>query len=290
MPDRQALTSTALRFATLWDCTRDGDAFSTLAGLVWPVERAGQKLMLKVVNSDDDEVHAAEILRYFDGNGAIRLIESEENVLLAERAVNSSNQPTLEKMVLEGQDDAATTIICDVIARLHFARPGSERPAHLIPFGQRSDDMHKHMGEGRVALGDRPMVQLACDLSEDLMVETNDAETPLHGDIHHFNVLWDDHRGWLAIDPKGILGPRVYEYANALCNPCLRKSIVADSKRMGRQASIIAERADLDTKMLLKYSFLHATQVAAWSLSQPDQEYWLACGRTAARLAGVSIE
>ena len=25
----------------------------------------------------------------------------------------------------------------------------------------------------------------------------------LHGDLHHYNVLPDSERGWLAIDPKG---------------------------------------------------------------------------------------
>ena len=28
----------------------------------------------------------------------------------------------------------------------------------------------------------------------------------LHGDLHHDNILFDKKRGWLAIDPKGIIG------------------------------------------------------------------------------------
>ena len=28
----------------------------------------------------------------------------------------------------------------------------------------------------------------------------------LHGDLHHWNILSDADRGWMAIDPKGVIG------------------------------------------------------------------------------------
>lgn len=43
----------------------------------------------------------------------------------------------------------------------------------------------------------------------------------LHGDIHHRNILDFGERGWLAIDPKSLLGEQGFEYANLLCNPDL---------------------------------------------------------------------
>jgi streptomycin 6-kinase len=41
----------------------------------------------------------------------------------------------------------------------------------------------------------------------------------LHGDIHHGNILDFGERGWLAIDPKGLIGERGFDYANNFCNP-----------------------------------------------------------------------
>src|SRR5207244_1723119 len=41
----------------------------------------------------------------------------------------------------------------------------------------------------------------------------------LHGDLHHYNVLFDARRGWLAIDPKGVVGELEYEVGAALRNP-----------------------------------------------------------------------
>ncbi len=40
----------------------------------------------------------------------------------------------------------------------------------------------------------------------------------LHGDLHHENILLDATRGWLAIDPKGVIGPRVMECGRYLHN------------------------------------------------------------------------
>ena len=40
----------------------------------------------------------------------------------------------------------------------------------------------------------------------------------LHGDLHQENVLLDAAGGWLAIDPKGVVGPACYEVARFLNN------------------------------------------------------------------------
>ncbi len=40
----------------------------------------------------------------------------------------------------------------------------------------------------------------------------------LHGDLHHENILQDTDRGWMAIDPKGVIGPPVMECGRYLHN------------------------------------------------------------------------
>lgn len=41
----------------------------------------------------------------------------------------------------------------------------------------------------------------------------------LHGDLHHGNMLLDARRGWVAIDPKGVLAPAEFQPARFLNNP-----------------------------------------------------------------------
>ena len=40
----------------------------------------------------------------------------------------------------------------------------------------------------------------------------------MHGDFHHHNIL-SSRRGWLAIDPKPMLGEPEYDVASFLWNP-----------------------------------------------------------------------
>jgi streptomycin 6-kinase len=47
----------------------------------------------------------------------------------------------------------------------------------------------------------------------------------LHGDIHHRNIRMSG-RGWLSLDPKGLVGERTYDCASSLCNPTIPKSSI----------------------------------------------------------------
>jgi streptomycin 6-kinase len=274
----------ASTYLDLWKLETDGPCFETHSSLLWPVLYEGRKVMLKIVREGDDEANGADILQLFDGHGAIRLLRHEQTAMLLERVVSPVGQPSLEQMVLSGHDDEATHIICDVIEQIHGHIKGKPTPSSHTLFADRIAETQGYMNEGRVAKEDMPLFEEGVRLSQDLLRLTTSSHMLLHGDLHHFNVMCSTQRGWLAIDPKGIVGPRVYEYVIALCNPTLHILIVANLQRMGRQASIMAERSGVDRQLILQFTFIHALQVAAWCLSPPDKAYWLACAKTAKEL------
>lgn len=78
----------------------------------------------------------------------------------------------------------------------------------------------------------------------------------LHGDMHHGNVLNFGARGWLAIDPKGLIGERYFDHANLFCNPS--DELVFRPGRLSRQLGIVAEAAHLDRARLLRW-------IVAWA-------------------------
>jgi len=82
---QQEFRATADAALARWGCTPDGDVFFTHSSLLWPVTRDGDALMLKVPDPGDDEAHGAAVLRYFDGHGAVRLVDSDGHVQLLER-------------------------------------------------------------------------------------------------------------------------------------------------------------------------------------------------------------
>ncbi|NCC21441.1 MAG: hypothetical protein EOM26_03150 [Alphaproteobacteria bacterium] len=283
--NESVFANTANIYLRRWGCDQDGEAMTTHSSLLLPVIRANVPYMLKIVRPDDDEAHAGDMLAFYGGRGAVRLVERDGPVQLLERVISDAAEESLKKMAVRGRDDEATQIICDVIERLHETAADTKQvPANLKPFRERTQEMKELLSEGRVQEEDKPLILSACALTDEFIVQAQDPATILHGDIHHYNVLHSAERGWLAIDPKGYIGPRAYEYAPALCNPTLHTNIVADPTRMDRRAAIMAEHSGLEKDELLRFAFVHACQVAAWCLSTPDQRYWLACARTAAGL------
>jgi streptomycin 6-kinase len=86
----------------------------------------------------------------------------------------------------------------------------------------------------------------------------------LHGDMHHRNVLNFGSRGWSAIDPKGLVGERCFDYANIFCNPDHETATLPG--RLARQSRVVADAAHLERRRLLAWVVAWAGLSAAFSL------------------------
>jgi streptomycin 6-kinase len=75
----------------------------------------------------------------------------------------------------------------------------------------------------------------------------------LHGDLHHCNVLFDDVRGWLAVDPKGVVGE--LEYGAALRYPYERPELFAEPSIVRKRVERFASILNLDTTRVLSWAF-----------------------------------
>lgn len=232
--------------------------------------------MLKLA-FEEEEQHGPDILKYWDGEGAARVLEHEGHAVLLERVIGARS---LAEMTWTGQDDEATRIICSVAAKLHAPRP-HPRP-EMIPletwFAALGPQAKKHGG----------ILALADAAARELFAEPREVTT-LHGDLHHDNVLDGGERGWLAIDPKRLWGERGYDFANILCNPDVAEQnpnrapqkvpVATVPGRLKHQASIIAEAANLDCARMLKWVLAYCGLSAAWHLEDgnvPEFEFAIA--------------
>ncbi len=258
-----------------WRCGPDGPPAATEASLLWPVRRGAEALMLKLPDPKDDEANAWAVLRAWDGQGAVRLVAGGPEGQLLERLAG----PDLLSLVPQ-RDDEAARLLGDVAVRLHGAGRRAPRPDGLIPLPERGRRLEDALRRGMVPAAEREAARGALDL---LAAEGLAGAAPLHGDLHHGNVLLSS-RGWLAIDPKGLWGAPAYDLANALCNPFGHTGLVADPARMARQAAILSERTGHAATSMLAWAFVHGLLSAAWDGFGPQAAHAVAASRTARAL------
>ena len=89
--------------------------------------------------------------------------------------------------------------------------------------------------------------------------------------MYHGNVLDFGAGGWRAIDPKGLLGERGYDYANLFRNPS--EDVALCPGRFERRAFVVSERAGIEPSRLLRW--IHAVMglSAAWQIGEADQPW-----------------
>lgn len=254
------------RLLLLWDLKPDGVPTETHSSWLLPVRRGDAPAILKLMKLSSDERDAAALLRYYDGNGAVRLYEEHDNVLLLERA---SGPRSLMTMATTGNDAEAAELLAQTVGKLHAPRAGAT-PEGLTPLRDWFSSLYDHAD-------DISILGRCAAMARRLMASERDV-VPLHGDLHHDNVLDGGARGWLAIDPKALHGERAYEVANLLGNPWPYGHIVHHPERMQKLAALYADRLGLDPQRVLAFAFAHAGLAASWDMDDGgDPAYRLRC-------------
>lgn len=92
-------------------------------------------------------------------------------------------------------------------------------------------------------------VPTRCAAVANVLLSSPHDEVVLHGDLHHGNILDFGTRGWLAIDPKGLVGERGFDYANIFTNPDLAdptKPVAIEPERFAQRVNIVSEIARIE--------------------------------------------
>lgn len=238
-----------------WGLTPDGEPIVTRSSRLLPVRRSGIAAMLKIP-LHPEEKRGAALMSWWDGEGAAAVLALADEAILLERAEDDGS---LAELARSGRDDEASCIICGVIAKLHARKANPPDGLLLLPqwFQALEPAASRHGG----------VLIKAAAAARDLLAAPQEV-TVLHGDIHHGNILDFGLRGWLAIDPKGLVGERGFDYANVFCNPD-RETATAPG-RLARQATIVAEASGLERERLLKWVLAYAGLSAAWRLDDRE--------------------
>ena len=242
------------------------DTLETQSSFIALGNRGDQAVALKVIRQPGDEWRCGAVMAAFGARGMARVYEYIEGAVLLER-LNPGLQ--LASAALDGRDEEATEILADVIDRMSRPCESSDEPLReefkaFVSAQDWGKGFHRYLASGDSQIPARLVAQ-ARQLYFDLCASQRSVRL-LHGDLQHYNVLLDSDRGWLAIDPKGVIGEVEYEIGASLRNPVEKPELFASPETVERRLRRFEAKLKLNYDRALAWGFAQAVLSAIWSV------------------------
>ncbi|CDN47345.1 aminoglycoside phosphotransferase family protein [Neorhizobium galegae] len=246
-------------FPVEWRIETARQIADTVVGTVHEVTRAGGEIdIVKILKPRalEDSLRGADFMAWRDGVGCIRLIARSDDLLLMEHA----GKVTLRDHLQAHGDLDATRIAAEVLMEYH--RPSNiAPPPTLMPLSRYFKSLFEKAETDRRDGIAGPFIE-AAEMAETLIADQRDIK-PLHGDLHHENIMLGP-RGWLIIDPAGLIGDAAMDVANMFSNPLDRFDLTRNEERIASMAGVFAESLGRDVCTILRYAFAYGCLSAAW--------------------------
>jgi len=234
-------------------------------------KRGNEDVILKAGVPNRELTSEISALKLFNGNGACQLLEcdKERGLLLLERLKPGNMLSELE------DDDERTNIAVDVMQKIWREAPANNNFIQLSDWFNGLKRIRPHFNGGTGPFPKKLLERVESFLPE-LFADKN--VKLMHGDFHHYNIL-SSERGWLVIDPKGVIGPAGYEVGPLMINPWNSISDRINFRvRAERRVSILAERLGWERETIINWATAHAVLSAWWNIEgREDWNYSLLC-------------
>ena len=219
--------------------------------------RDGKPVVVKIAREPGDEWRGGEIAAAFGGRGVVQVHDHAAGAVLLERLEPGTPLVTL---ALEDRDDEATEILAALLRRMSPGDP----PAGCATVEAWGLGFARYLAMNNAQIP-RELVLHAQRVYSELAAAQREPAL-LHGDLQHYNVLHDERRGWVAIDPKGVVGELEYEIGAALRNPNERPDLCASPEAIERRLEIFRAALGIDVDRARAWAFAQAVLSAIWSV------------------------
>jgi streptomycin 6-kinase len=206
---------------------------TTAAAELHEVRRDDRRAVLKLwpQGHAGNEAAGVRLMQAWAGPHMVAILGAGPDSVLME----ALDGPSLGDLSRQGRDAEACRLLADTARALHAGRP---QLADLPTVGVWFERLFA-LPLGTCPASVRRDMTRAQALARDL-IATTAQPVPLHGDLHHDNVILTA-TGPKAFDAKGLTGDPAFELANAIRNP---KGIPATVRDPGRIAACLDTYAD----------------------------------------------
>ncbi|MGB1229973.1 MAG: aminoglycoside phosphotransferase family protein [Holosporaceae bacterium] len=249
-----------------WHLTPDGRPFETVTSFILFVKRHKTTCVLKVFKPDSDEKFSGDALQLYNGEGVVTCLAKDPNALLLKRVKPAS---PLTEYSLNGQDDKATLIFCEVLKKLHRAKKQTTLFQRMPSISVWGHGFETFADDALGAQLSSTLIGDAKTLFFDLVAAQSEAVL-LHADLHHDNILYDAHKGWLALDPKGFRGEQEIDASAYFKNPthdgfCIQQAFE-------RRLLTLQKELSFDAHKMIAWCYTLTVLSCLWLLQLPKPQ------------------
>jgi streptomycin 6-kinase len=233
---------------------------------VAPAWRGNDPVVVKLGVPNPELSSEIEALQLLAGEGAVRLLDADADrgILLLERLVPGT------RLAREEDDDRAIAIGAETMARL-WRRPPAEHAFRSVDDWTQALSQHPDRYPRDASPIPATWVERAIGLLSALRATAGEP-TFLHADLHQFNILRTETRGFLAIDPKGAVGDAGFEVGPLIQNLLL--DCTDPRARLQKRIRRVALETGLDEDRVLCWAFVQTVLSTCWSVE--DRLPWRA--------------
>lgn len=249
-----------------WNLTLAGAPFDLSYHYVVPVlNPEGTSAVLKLGIPSPGQAAEARALTAFAGIGTVRLLDHDRamGALLLERVAPGNTLASLH------DENQATAIAAQIMTKLWQA-PLTKPEFPSLDSWTIGFDHLRNRYSGATCPLDLELVGIAERIRAELLQSTETTRL-LHADLHHFNILNGKESGWVAIDPKGVIGDPAYEPASFLLNP--DSTVFLNPSMQQARIATLACNLDMDAQRITRWAFVHAVLAAWWTLEDGGVDY-----------------
>lgn len=234
----------------------------------------GVPYILKLSPPGDDLAREAAALGTYGGKGACRLIRTDlaGGALLLERL-----RPGIS--LWRTEDDLLAARVCANLL-LKLWQPAKDvSPFRTIKSWTRA--LPAYVTSKQTFLP-ADLSDLAHGLLQELL-QSEDELILLHADLHHGNILSATREPYLAIDPKGILGPKAFDVTAFLRNPIGVSTRPNFEALLERRLDIFREMLGLPKRELAAWGVVHTVLSSCWMGEGSDHQEAILVARKLSR-------
>jgi len=233
----------------------------------------GMPVVVKAGVPSEELTREIQALRVFDGNGIVRLLDSDIDlgVMLLERL-----EPG-EPLAGIDNDESLTRAVVLVMQQLWTPVSTDHRFASVQDWAAGLSKLRNRF-DGDCGPFPNDLVDTAQELFMELRNPLKDS-TLIHGDLHPQNILSSQRMSWMAIDPKGVVGDPLYDVATFACS-LPRLPAESDQKRfLNRRLDQLTDELDIDRQLIARWGLAHAVLSGWWSFEDHGEGWEWAFAR-----------